>query len=126
MVTSEVFQPAAFGTGAEVAASTGGVLSILTVTDVGSLLFPARSVAFPVTTWLAPSVVTLTGSGQEATPEASSVHIKDTVTLPLFQPAALGAGIMLPLMVGAARSMFTFAVAGVLLPAASVATTWMT
>src|SRR6266849_2372124 len=125
MVTSVVFQPAALGAGAGVAVSTGGVLSMLTVTDVGAL-FPARSVAFPVTTWLAPSTVTLTGSGQEATPELSSAHIKVTTTLPLFQPTAFGAGVMPPLIVGGVRSMFVVTVAVVLLPAASVATTWMT
>src|SRR5947207_337360 len=124
MVTSEVFQPAALGGGAGVAVSTGGVLSSLTVTVV-SALFVAWSVALPVTMVLPPSTLTLTGSVHVATPELSSAQVNVTVTSLLFQPAALGAGVMLPMMVGFVRSMFTVTFLGVLLPAASVATTWM-
>jgi len=41
---------------------------------------------------LAPSVVTVTGAGQFATPEMASLQVKLTVTLELFHPAAFGAG----------------------------------
>ena len=54
-VTFALFQPAAFGAGVRAGTTPGGVLSILSVTEVLAML-PARSTAVPVTTWLAPSV----------------------------------------------------------------------
>ena len=80
-------------------------------------MLPARSVAVPVTFWLAPSTGRVTGSEQVATPELSSAHTKLTVTVLLFQPAAVGAGVMLPVIVGGVRSMFTVTVAVELFPA---------
>ena len=77
----------------------GGVLSRLTVTDVVAL-FPALSVTVPDTTWFAPSFVTKIGDGQNATPLVLSEHVKLTVTLELFQPAAFGAGLMVAEMDG--------------------------
>jgi len=75
----------------EAMVNDGGVLSILRETEVLALL-PALSVAVPLTTWLAPSVVTVTGAGHVATPEELSVQVNVTVTFVLFHPAALDAG----------------------------------
>ena len=52
---------------------------------------PTASVAVPVITWFAPSMLTVCGPGQE-TGGAPPVHTKLTVTGVLFQPAAFGAG----------------------------------
>src|SRR6476661_8629828 len=50
ITTSVLFQPAAFAGGAALAVMNGGVLSTFSVTG-SCALFPARSVAVPVTTW---------------------------------------------------------------------------
>ena len=99
-----LFQLAEFGPGEAAAVMIGGVLSNLTVTDVLSL-FPALSVAVPETTWFAPSLVKVWAGGQTATPDVASLHMKVTVTLVLFQPAALGAGDTIALIAG--RSLST-------------------
>src|SRR5919201_4121926 len=86
-VTSVLFQPAAFGGGLEAAFRSGGVLSRFTVTLVLAA-FPARSVAVPVTTCLAPSPDTETGGGHAAIPLVASEQVKLTVASVLFQPCA--------------------------------------
>src|SRR4051812_49668587 len=52
---------------------------------------PTASVAVPVITWFAPSVLIVCGAGQE-TGGAPPVQTKLTVTGVLFHPAAFGAG----------------------------------
>jgi hypothetical protein len=59
-VTAVLFHPAPFGGGDGLAAIVGGVKSMFTVA-VTVAVFPATSVAVPVTDWFAPSVVSLTG-----------------------------------------------------------------
>src|ERR671920_1718049 len=109
----------------------GLVLSSLTVTESVAVL-PALSFAVPLT-WV-PLVSVLMvleavvppSATQEARPEppVSSAQLKVTVASALFQPAALGAGDTVWLMVGAVLSVgaavaVTEAVA--VLPALSVA-----
>ena len=124
ITTSVLFQPAAFAGGAALALSNGGVRSILTVTGSCAVL-PARSVAVPVTTWFAPSVLTGIGPEQLATPEPVAEQVNVTMTGVLFHPAALGDGAMLAVIMGGARSMLIVSATEAVLPAASVATTWM-
>src|SRR5262249_46850536 len=90
-VTGVLFQPPALALGEVEVVMLGGVLSRLTVTDVLAV-FPALSVVVPEITWFAPSFVRVCGAGQLATPEVWSLQLNVTVTLLLFQPAALGAG----------------------------------
>src|SRR5260370_42266626 len=84
----------------EVKLSTGLVLSMLTRT-VSGVLLPALSTATPATVSPRPSVVSVTGGEQLLTPLPASSHAKLTVTLVLFQPAALVGGVRVALMVGA-------------------------
>src|SRR5262249_46300651 len=84
----------------------GGVLSRLTVT-LTAPVFPATSVALPLTAWLAPSVTTVTGPLAVATPESASVAWKPTVTSELFQPLALGAGVTTAVTAGAVLSILS-------------------
>lgn len=74
----------------DVMLTSGGVWSRLMVTLVVALL-PRESVAVPVTTWFAPSLLTVCGLAQE-TGGAPPEHWKVTVTGLLFQPAAFGVG----------------------------------
>src|SRR5579864_833310 len=122
MVTSVVFQPAAFAAGAGVPVMTGGVSSMLTNTVVG-VLFPALSTAVPGIGCFRPSVVTWTGAVQLAMPDSASVQVNVTVTAVLFHPAAFGGGSTWPMIVGGLRSMLTVGDLLVEFPAASVATT---
>ena len=98
-VTSLWFHPALFGAGDNDADTPGVVLSRLIVADVEAV-FPAASVATPEITWWAPSVFTATGLGQFTIPESASLQVKVTTTLALVQPAALGAGKALAVIVG--------------------------
>ena len=90
-VTDVLFQPKPFAGGKGVAAIAGAVLSRLIVTDAEAV-FPALSVAVPRTSWLAPSVLTVTGAEQEAMPDVLSEQVNVTTTLVLFQPKASAAG----------------------------------
>jgi hypothetical protein len=90
-VTAALFQPKLFAGGTALAAMVGGVLSRLMLIDVEAE-FPARSVAVPLITWFAPSVLTVTDGGQDATPEVLSEQVKVTTTLELFQPKLSAAG----------------------------------
>ncbi len=56
------------------------------------VLFPARSMALPETIWFNPSVVSVNGAEQEATPEVWSAQEKLSVTLELFHPYWFGKG----------------------------------
>ena len=64
---------------------------MLMVTEVEAV-FPARSITVPVITWFIPSVVTVTGSEQVATPLMESEQAKVTVGSALWKLAAFGAG----------------------------------
>src|SRR6266404_3953174 len=104
--TSVLFQPAAFGGGLTTALTAGRLLSMLSVTDTLAW-FPAMSTAVPLTTCPAPSVLTVTGSGQRAIPLTTSVHVKLTRTSVLFQPAAFGGGLTTALTAGRLLSMLS-------------------
>ena len=82
----------------------GAVLSRLTVA-LAVALFPALSMPEPVTAWLAPSAVTVTGSVQDSMPLIASEQSKLTVTSVLFQPAKLGVGLTVAVMVGGSLSI---------------------
>src|SRR2546428_641858 len=101
--TSVLFQPAAFAGGLTTALTAGGVLSMLSVTEALDW-FPAMSTAVPLTTCLAPSAVTVTGSGQRAILLVASVHVKLTRTSVLFQPAAFAGGLTDAVMTGGSWS----------------------
>ncbi len=68
-------------------------------------LLPALSVQVPVTDCPAPSVLSVVELGEELTPESASVHVKLTVTGPLFQTKALGSGLAEPEMTGGVLSI---------------------
>src|SRR5271168_206160 len=98
-VTGELFHPAAFGDGETEAVMVGKVFERLMVTDFVAV-FPAISVAVPVTCCPAPSVLIVTGEVQLAMPEPLSAHVKLTVALVMFQPLAFGGGLMDAVIVG--------------------------
>src|SRR6202035_5453388 len=98
----------------------GGVVAMLTLMLVVAV-FPATSVTVPLTTWLAPCVLTVSDCGQFAIGAVVAVQVKVTFTLVLFQPAAFAAGDAAAVMVGAVVAMFTVAWAVVEFPAMSVA-----
>lgn len=70
-------------------------------------LLPALSVQVPVMDCPAPSVLSVVELGEELTPESASVHVKLTVTGPLFQPKAFGPGLAEPVMTGGVLSILT-------------------
>ena len=99
---------------------------MLSVT-LATAVLPALSVAVPVTTCPAPSVVTTRGAGHEAIPERSSAQTNVTVAFPFSHPAAVGSGATVAEIVGTVLSMFSVTLATAVLPALSVAvplTTW--
>jgi len=81
----------------EVMLTSGGDRSRLMVL-LALLVWPAASVAAPLTTWFAPSVVTVWGGGH-TTCGTPPPHWKLTVTGELFQSAVLAAGEALATMV---------------------------
>jgi hypothetical protein len=93
-VTGPSYQPFALGAVVGAPVSVGAVLSTLIPLTVAVAVLPATSIAVPVTDWFAPSS-TDTGAVQPPTamPEPPSVHVKDTVTSVLFQPAPFAAGV---------------------------------
>src|SRR5439155_40419 len=93
---------------------------MLSVTDAVAWL-PATSTAVPVTTWPAPSVLTVMGSGHRAMPLPPSVHVKLTLTSLLFQPAAFADGLTTALIVGRLLSMLSVTDTVAWLPALSTA-----
>jgi hypothetical protein len=117
-VTGVVFQPAVFGAGLTVGVTTGGVLSILMpLAEAVVLTLPATSVHVPVADNPAPSVLSVTGEVQVAIPDKASVPVKDTTTLVLFQPAALGAGVAAATAVGRVMSILMVAATEFVSPA---------
>ena len=106
------------GAGEEIE-TTGGVLSIFTVTEACAV-FPAMSVAVPFADNAAPSVESVIGDGQLAIPESASVQAKVTTTSVLFHPAALAGGEADAEIAGAVLSMFRVIVVCAVFPATSV------
>src|SRR3954447_25841286 len=99
---------------------TGLVLSMLTAAGSVAVL-PALSWTVPVTAWAWPSVVTVCGPVQLATPDSASEQVNVTVTSSLFQPSPFAAGLWAWPMVGDVLSMPKLTVcAASVLPAASV------
>src|SRR5438093_13735041 len=86
--------------------TAGGVLSRLMVRVVETEL-SARSMAVPVTFWLAASVLTVLERWQLAMPESASEQAKLTATSVLFQPAAFAGGDCDVVMAGDVSSMRT-------------------
>src|SRR5437773_2086852 len=105
MVTSVLFQPLPFAA-VRTAVMRGRSLSMLTMTVTAAVL-PALSWVVPVTAWSAPSLVRVTGAGQESMPERASAQAKFTVTSALFQPSPLGAWVRFAVMVGGRLSMLS-------------------
>lgn len=98
-MTLLLFQPEESGAGDKLADMTGTVSSMLILT-VAVVATPALFVAVPCTTWFAPTVVTGTGEGHVFTPTFVSTQVKETVTLELFHPFALGAGVTVAVITG--------------------------
>src|SRR2546426_3227588 len=98
-ITSALCQPAALAGGLTDAVMTGPLLSTLRL-NVVLAWFPATSMAVPLTTCPAPSVLTVTGAGQRAIPLVASVQMNLTVTSALCQPAALAGGLTDAVMTG--------------------------
>ena len=98
----------------------GGVLSILRMT-VAVDVAPEASVTVPVTGMFDPWVVTTVGEGQLTIGAPPGAQAKLTVTLELFQPAALGEGETLAMMVGGVVEIFNVTCVEAELPALSVA-----
>lgn len=119
-VTGVVFQPFALGAGERLAEIVGSVLSSL-ITTVAVAVAPAASVTVPDTGMLDPELEMVCGEGQLLIGAPPAVHTKLTVTLLLFQPAPLGWGDTLAVMVGAVSEMFSVMLALALFPARSVA-----
>jgi len=61
----------------------------------------------PLIIWPVPSLLTVTGSGQRATPLPTSVQVNITVTLLLLHPAAFGGGFTPTSTSGGVLSMFS-------------------
>src|SRR5688500_11917185 len=76
------------------------------LTVAAAPVLPALSVGSTVAVadWLAPSVLSVTGSAQLATPARLSSQLKFTVTLLLYQPLAFGDVAAAPLIVGTVAS----------------------
>src|SRR5882724_4459274 len=112
MVTLLLFQPLAFGRGANVSERAGAVLSILIPLTAAEAELPARSWQMPATCSLAPSEASRVGNEGDpgATPDKESTQLKLTVTSLLFHPLAFGAGVANPAMAGAVLSIMTLTV----------------
>jgi hypothetical protein len=121
IATSPLYQPFAFGSVVAVPARSGGVRSMLIPPTVVVAVLSAVSFAPRVTDWPAPSLVSVTSSGQTATFESASSHLKWTVTSLLYQPFALAGVVGAPLMVGGVLSSLTVIESVPVLPATSSA-----
>ena len=103
--TSPLYQPFAFAAG-YVGVMTGGVRSMFTSVTAARLLFPALSVAVPLTLWPAPSLLRTVDAGvQLAIPDSASAQLKVTVTGELFQPLEFAAGVRAPAIAGGMLSI---------------------
>jgi len=125
-VTGLVSHPLEFGAGERFGITVGGVLSSL-ITTVAVPVAPAASVTVPLTGMVAPSVEMSCGEGQLVIGAPPGVQVKLTVTFVLFQPAELGPGEGVAMMVGGVFEIFSVICPDAELPATSVAvpfTTW--
>jgi len=117
-VTSELFQPAAFGRGEIAGVMTGAVLSIFTRTEPCAAELPALSTHDPLLNTLEPAVSAVLDTGVTiefvAKPEdgAASEQENPTVTSVEFQPCAVGGGLTLPAIAGATLSTLTVKLVG--------------
>src|SRR6476620_8492990 len=76
------------------------------LTAAGSVaVLPALSRTVPVTAWALPSVVTVWGPVQLATPDRAAEQAQVMVTFSLFQPSAFAAGSWVCPMVGEVLSI---------------------
>ena len=73
-----------------------------------------------MTTWFAPSLDTVCGGVQNATPDRSSLHSKLTRTSVLFQPLEFAAGLCSARIVGGVLSRLITTLAEAVLPARSL------
>src|SRR3954470_7418969 len=90
----------------------GATVSTLIPPTVVVPLLPALSTAVPVALF-APWAASVASGWQEAMPLTASVQANCTVTGALYQPAAFGLVVALPVMVGAVLSTSTVAVPAV-------------
>jgi hypothetical protein len=116
-----LIQPLAFAVGVTAAVITGAVKSIFKVTDAVAVA-PDASFAVPVTTWFAPCVATVCAPGH-VTGATPPLHVKVTVTLVLFQPAAFAGGAAIAVTVSAAVPPCTVSVSEFDAPTDVVTTT---
>ena len=111
-VTGALYHPSAFGERSRETETVGFVLSMLT--NAGSeAVFPALSVAVPMTLWCAPSANNVVEPTQLGIPDTASAHANVTVTSVLFQPLAFASGDCVWLIVGGVLSIFTWIVCAV-------------
>ncbi len=102
-VTLALFQPKEFAPGDLEPLIVGNVLSMLTPVSVVLAELPARSTHAPGTDWFAPSPRVVEDVTAD-TPDKASLHVKLTVTGPLFQPFELGGTDLELVMIGCVRS----------------------
>ncbi len=120
-MTAPVYQPL-LDSGPETLADVlGAVWSILTAgLLVAVVVLPALSLTEALVVRPVPSLLIVLSAGQAPSipePPALSLQVQATVTLLLYQPAALGLVVGAPLSDGATLSMLTVTVVLVLLPA---------
>jgi hypothetical protein len=113
-----LYQPFAFGAVVGAPLNVGAVLSTLIPLTVVLDEFPAASVALPVTDCAVPSW-SVDGGAQVTTPDSASLHAKLTFTSVLFHPCVFGAGVAVPMIVGAVLSIRIVMSVVVTLPASS-------
>src|SRR3954451_1982023 len=90
----------------------GATVSTLTPPTVVVPVLPALSTAAPVALF-APSAASVASGWQLAIPLTASLQSNCTVTGPLYQPAAFGLVVALPVIVGVVLSTSTVAVPAV-------------
>ena len=94
--------------------------SMLMPSTVAVAVLPAKSTACRVTDWFAPFSVSVTSSGQTATPASESEQVKCTFTGPTYQPPLPSWPLTIaPLIDGAVLSSLTLTESVPRLPATS-------
>src|SRR5258708_22555868 len=99
----------------------GKVWSMPILYEAGVAVFPALSVAIPVTDWFAPSAENCCADGQVATPDRLSLQANVTDTGDVNHPLGLTDGCVEMAMVGGVRSKLIFGQAEDESPAVSIA-----
>src|SRR5262249_7975331 len=125
MVTSPLYQPAAFDAVVGAPLSDGAVSSTLMPLSLTLAVLPAASATVRLTLWLAPSP-NVCVPGQISIPDGvipaagdGSLQVKLRTTSALYQPFALGARSRATLIVGAVLSVLTVGGSVARLPALS-------